>query len=68
MAEQSWSDFGGVGLRWRRNATGLILGNRPALRIRTVHGHVYVVQCADPSGTAGAIAARVGPAKTSNQA
>lgn len=49
--EQSLVDFGGVGLRWRQGRTGLILGNRLALSIRTNAGHEYVVQCADPGAT-----------------
>lgn len=48
---QSLVDFGGAGLRWRQGRTGLILGNRLALSIRTTAGHEYVVQCADPVGT-----------------
>jgi hypothetical protein len=48
VEERSWFRFGGVGLRRRPGATGLLLGNRLALVIRTQEGHEYVVQCGDP--------------------
>ncbi|OIH95491.1 hypothetical protein [Curtobacterium sp. MCBA15_001] len=57
--EQSWSEFGGAGLRWLRGRTGLILGNRLALSIVTTAGHEYVVQCADPAGTADVVRDRL---------
>ena len=47
VEDQTWFHFGGVGLRWTGNATGLILGNRPAVVLRTQRRHEYVVQCRD---------------------
>jgi len=52
VEDQTWFRFGGVGLRWTGNATGLILGNRPAVVMRTKRRHEYVVQCPDPEQVA----------------
>jgi hypothetical protein len=52
VEDQTWFRFGGVGLRWRGNATGLILGNRPAVVLRTQRNREYVVQCSDPERVA----------------
>lgn len=59
VEEQSWYRFGGVGLRWKSGATGLILGDRPALVIRTDRDHEYVVQCRDPQAAAARIRDRM---------
>jgi hypothetical protein len=59
VEEQSWFRFGGVGLRWNGAATGLILGNRPAVVLRTRGNHEYVVQCSDPERVAEHIRARL---------
>lgn len=47
VEDRTWFRFGAVGLRWTGNATGLILGNGPAVVIRTRRRHEYVVQCRD---------------------
>jgi hypothetical protein len=47
VEDRTWFRFGGVGLRWTGDATGLILGNRPAVVMRTKRRHEYVVQCRD---------------------
>ncbi|WP_170063465.1 hypothetical protein [Rathayibacter tritici] len=60
VEDQTWFRFGGVGLRWRGNATGLILGNRPALLLRTRGNREYVVQCRHPERVADLIHARMG--------
>lgn len=58
VEDQTWSRFGGVGLRRRSNATGLILGNRSAVVLRTRDEHEYVVQCHDAGRVAEAVRAR----------
>ncbi|PYY32400.1 hypothetical protein [Curtobacterium sp. MCBD17_030] len=58
--DQPWFRFGGVGLRWRGDATGLILGNRPAVVLRTRRNHEYVVQCSGPERVAEHIRDRLG--------
>lgn len=60
VENQTWFRFGGVGLRWKGNATGLILGNRPALVMRTRDNQEYVVQCHHPERVADLIQARMG--------
>ncbi|MBP1301650.1 hypothetical protein [Curtobacterium sp. 1310] len=60
IADQTWYRFGGVGLRWKGDATGLILGNRPAVVLRTRDEHEYVVQCRDPARVAESVRARMG--------
>lgn len=52
VEDQSWYRFGGIGLRWRRGATGLLLDDRSALVIRTRQDHEYVIQCRDPEWVA----------------
>lgn len=59
VADQTWYRFAGVGLRWTGNATGLILGNRPAVVMRTHNDHEYVVQCRDPGRVAEFVRARM---------
>lgn len=59
IADQTWYRFGGVGLRWKGNATGLILGNRPAVVMHTRDDHEYVVQCRDPVRVADSVRARM---------
>ncbi|PPI50174.1 hypothetical protein C5D18_00280 [Rathayibacter tritici] len=49
-----------IELSWRANATGLILGNRPALLLRTRGNREYVVQCRHPERVADLIHARMG--------
>ncbi|WP_146240176.1 hypothetical protein [Curtobacterium sp. MCSS17_008] len=59
IADQTWYRFGGVGLRWKGNATGLILGDRPAVVLRTRDEHEYVVQCRDPARVADSVRLRM---------
>jgi hypothetical protein len=59
VEDAAWMRFGGIGLRWRPGATGLIFGNRPAAVIRLRSGHEYVVQCADPGTVVAAIQERL---------
>lgn len=59
VEKHSWYRFGGVGLRWKPGATGLLLGNRPAMVIRTREHHEYVVQCRDAERFAGEIRERI---------
>lgn len=56
---ETWYQFGGVGLRWKPNATGLILGHRPAVVITTRQGYEYVVQCHNAEEVAAAINERL---------
>lgn len=51
VVESSWFEFGGVGLRFRGDRTGLIVGDRLAIAIDT-RNRRYVVQITDPEGAA----------------